>query len=64
MIPEIEQRSKLEIKEYQESKLRDLMVYLADKSNYYKRIFQQNEIDISGVRSLEDLKKITDYDKR
>lgn len=58
MIPDIEQRSKLEIKEYQERKLRDLMVYLSDKSNYYKRVFQQNEIDISDVRSLEDLKKL------
>jgi len=58
MIPKIEQKSNLEIKEYQEQKLRDLLVYLSDKSNYYKRIFQQNDIDISDVRSLEDLKKL------
>ena len=55
MIPEIEQKSKLEIKQYQELKLRDLMIYLSDKSKYYKKLFQQNDIDILKVRSLEDL---------
>lgn len=58
MIPEIEQKSKLEIKQFQEQKLRDLLVYLAHNSNYYKRIFQENEIDISNIMTLEDLKKL------
>jgi len=58
MIPEIEQKSKLVIKQYQERKLRDLMIYLSERSNYYKKLFQQNEIDISKVRSLEDLTKL------
>ncbi len=58
MIPEIEQKSKLEIKEYQERKLRDLMIYLSKNSNYYKRLFLQNNIDFTNVRSLEDLTKL------
>ena len=58
MIPEIEQKSKLEIKKYQERKLRDLMIYLSEKSKYYKKLFEQNKIDISKIRSLEDLTKL------
>ncbi len=58
MIPVIEQKSTAEIKAFQEEKLRDLLVYLNEKSTYYKRLFKDNDIDISTIKTLEDLSKI------
>jgi len=58
MIPEIELKSKLEIKTIQEQKLQELMVYLAENSTYYKKMFLQNGIDFSSIKTLEDLTKI------
>ncbi len=58
MIPVIEQKSTAEIKAFQEEKLRDLLVYLNEKSTYYKRLFKDNNIDISTIKTLEDLPKI------
>lgn len=58
MIPKIELKSKLEIKIIQEQKLQKLMAYLAKNSAYYKKMFLQNEIDFSSIKTLEDLTKI------
>ncbi|PIE50850.1 MAG: phenylacetate--CoA ligase [Flavobacteriales bacterium] len=58
MIPEIEQKTTAEIKAFQEEKLRELLVYLNEKSNYYQRFFRENNIDISEIKTLEDLPKI------
>lgn len=58
MIPEIEKQSTAEIKREQESKLQELMRYLAKNSPFYKRLFLQHEIAISSIKTLEDLTKI------
>ncbi len=58
MIPEIELKSTSEIKALQESKLQELLSYLATNSPFYKKVFQQHAIDISNIKSLEDLTKI------
>ena len=58
MIPEIELKSKLEIKNFQEQKLQELMSYLAQNSTYYKKIFLQKKIDFSSIKTLEDLTKL------
>jgi len=58
MIPKIELKSKLEIKEFQEKKLQELMVYLAQNSTYYKNLFLQHEIDFTSIKTLKDLTKL------
>jgi phenylacetate-CoA ligase len=44
-----------EIREIQENKLHELIAYLNSNSPYYQRIFQQLQIDIQGIKKLEDL---------
>jgi phenylacetate-CoA ligase len=58
MIPNIEQASTQEIKVFQEGKLKELLIYLKEKSAYYKRVFHEHGIDINEIKSLEDLIKI------
>ncbi len=55
MIPEIEIKSKQEIKQFQEKKLQELMVYLKSNSSFYNKLFDQNKIDISEINTLEKL---------
>lgn len=57
-IPEIEAKSAKEIKEFQEVKLAETLEYLQENSPFYKRIFRENDIDISTIQTLEDLQKI------
>lgn len=58
MIPKLEKQSISVIKEYQEKKLQELLQYLKAKSPYYKRLFKEENIDISQINRLEDLQKI------
>ncbi len=58
MIPVIEKASKEDIKEFQEKKLKELLVYLSENSPYYKALFQKENININEVNSIEDLQKI------
>lgn len=58
MIPEIETKSREEIKAFQEAKLQELLIYLSEKSPFYSERFIENRIDISSVKKLEDLIKI------
>lgn len=55
IIPPIELASEAAIKTFQEGKLRELLVYLKDKSPYYREQFKAKGIDISSIRALEDL---------
>lgn len=58
MISEIEYKSKEEIKQFQETKLQELIAYLAEKSTFYKNLFSKNKIDFNNIKTLEDLAKI------
>jgi len=58
VIPNIETRSREEIKAYQESKLPQLLQYLAEKSKFYSRLFKENNIDIAQIKTIEDLSAI------
>ncbi|AEH01944.1 phenylacetate--CoA ligase family protein [Lacinutrix sp. 5H-3-7-4] len=58
MIPEIEKASKQEIKAFQEEKLQELLMYLNKNSSYYKTIFFKHNINISNIKTIEDLSKI------
>lgn len=56
--PEIQFKSPMEIKLFQEARLKEELEYLKTKSKYYSRIFNQNNIDISQIQTLEDLSKL------
>ncbi len=58
MIPEIEKRSKAEIKVFQEERLKQLLSYLNERSAYYQRVFKENHIVLNDINTLEDLAKI------
>jgi phenylacetate-CoA ligase len=58
MIPYIETQSLEEIKAFQELKLKEVLHYVNNNSTYYKNLFQENNIDISTINSLEDLQII------
>jgi len=55
VIPDIERKSREEIKAYQESRLPELLTYLSKKSKFYAERFSENNIDIRTIKTLEDL---------
>ena len=57
-IPEIEKKSVEEIKKFQEAQIPGLLEYLSKNSKYYQKVFQQNKIKISDIKTIEDLSKI------
>ncbi len=56
--PSIERSDIQEIKKFQEQKLQELLAYLENNSSFYKRLFKENNINISDIQTLEDLQKI------
>lgn len=58
MIPAIEKASVQEIKQFQEEKLKELLLYLSEHSPYYKAMFAKEKIEIGAIGTLEDLRKI------
>lgn len=58
MIPKIEKSSIAEIKAFQEEKLKETLRYLNENSPFYKRVFKENNIQISEIKTLEDIQKI------
>ncbi len=58
MIPEIEKASRQEIKAFQEEKLKGTLQYLNANSPFYKRFFKENKIQLSEMKTLENLQKI------
>ena len=63
MIPEIEKSSPANIIQFQEQKLAEQLVYLKENSPYYQRLFEKHSIDISKIKTLEDLQQIPVTDK-
>ena len=58
MIPHIEKQTLAEIKAFQELKLQEVLQYVNTHSGYYKNLFQEHNIDVSKITSLEDLQII------
>ncbi|WBV54934.1 AMP-binding protein [Chryseobacterium daecheongense] len=56
--PSIEKSNLPEIKQFQEKKLQELLIYLEKNSPFYQRLFKENNISCGDVQSLEDLRKI------
>ena len=61
---DIEFQKPEEIKVFQEQKLHEALLYLADHSPYYQRMFRSYGIDVNKIRHLEDLVKIPFTEKK
>ncbi|WP_052599959.1 phenylacetate--CoA ligase family protein [Aureispira sp. CCB-QB1] len=57
-IPAIETANPSKIKAFQDQELQKLLHYLALNSPYYQRTFKEHNIDISSIKTLEDLPKL------
>ena len=58
MIPNIETKSLAEQKKYQETHLPSLLQYISERSKFYAELFEKEKIDISKIKTLEDLQRI------
>ena len=56
--PYIEYQSAAEIKQFQEKKLVEALAYLSTHSLFYQNLFKEHRIDISEIKTLEDLQQI------
>lgn len=52
---DIEFKSPEEIKSFQERLLREDLMYLNERSVYYRRMFSETGVDVSRIRTIEDL---------
>ena len=55
MIPKIEIATTAEIKSFQEQKLVELLRYVNANSPFYSSLFAKKNIDISNIKTIEDL---------
>ncbi|WP_459209514.1 phenylacetate--CoA ligase family protein [Aquimarina rhabdastrellae] len=58
MIPSIETVSREEITKLQEQKLQEHLQYLQANSPYYQRLFKTHNIDITTIKTIDDLQQI------
>ena len=47
-----------EINTFQEKELQKLLLYLSERSSFYKKMFYDNNIDIATVKTLDDLHQL------
>lgn len=52
------------IKAFQEARLCEALAYLQEHSAFYKRMFESNNIDITTIKSIEDLTRIPTTSKQ
>ncbi|MFC7357935.1 phenylacetate--CoA ligase family protein [Jejudonia soesokkakensis] len=58
MKSEIEYTSETEIKAFQEEKLKDMLTYISENSPFYKRMFAGRTIEVSKIKTLQDLQQL------
>jgi len=63
LIPDIETRSIQEIEAWQNRQLADVLAYIQAKSVFYRKKFREERIDISKIKTIQDLKHIPASDK-
>lgn len=56
--PDIQFQPAIKIKEYQETKLQAALQYLKEHSAFYQRMFEGQNIDINGIKTIEDLRQL------
>ena len=64
MIPKIETASSAEIKSFQEQKLLELLAMSIKILLFTERLFAKKNIDISKIKTIEDLQLLAGYHKR
>ncbi len=57
-VPNLEFQSAANIKAHQGKALQQALLYLAQHSPYYKKLFAENDTNISDIQNVEDLVKI------
>lgn len=62
--PDIQFLPLAEIKKYQEERLQKTLAYLNSNSPYYKRLFKEHNIDVSKIKTIEDLSVIPVTEKK
>jgi len=55
MRPTIESQPSSEIKSFQELKLKEQLFFLSEKSVFYRKLFKKHRIDVTRIKTLEDL---------
>jgi len=55
LFPDIERAYLSDIKTFQEKELEKLLSYISERSPYYKNLFSNENINISKIKTLEDL---------
>lgn len=63
-VPDIEFQSAESIKAFQEQKLQEQLAYLQAKSPFYQKLFAAYNIDVTKIKTLEDLEYIPFTDKK
>lgn len=56
--PEIEKKSKEEIKKFQESRISSTLLYLKNNSKFYAELFLTHAIDLDSIKTVEDFSRI------
>ncbi len=56
--PEIEKKTIGEIREFQDQKLREQLIYLQHHSRYYRSLFDRYGIDVSEIKLVSDLQQL------
>lgn len=62
-IPEIEKASQEEIRLHQLQELKKTLAYVSENSAFYRQHFKRNDISVSSIQQLSDLKKIPTVSK-
>ncbi|MDR1562965.1 MAG: AMP-binding protein [Dysgonamonadaceae bacterium] len=62
--PLIEFQPQEVIMRFQEQRLQETLKYLGEHSPFYRRMFAENNIDITKIRSIEDLQRVPFTGKR
>ncbi len=61
--PEIERKSKKEIIDFQEHKLREMISYISSQSKFYQEWFLQHKINTLSIKTIKDLQNIPPVNK-
>ena len=63
LIPEIETKSLKEIQARQNELLLDVLAYLQSNSSFYQKKFQEERVNISKIKTINDLRYISPSNK-
>ena len=56
--PDIQYKSRAEIAEWQDARLRETIAYVATRSPFYRRLFADSGVDPASIRTVADLQRL------